>query len=87
MTSDFFHKLNEFEEVRSLVFSYTMDVTNLYRNIPHEVGLEDYYLHKSNVPHSGFLLSLTCDVLTINYFMYIYFILLSFSYAMDLKCS
>jgi len=71
-TTDFLMKLSCIGEICTTDLLYSMDVTKLYINIPHDAGLVslEYYLQINPVPHTEFLLSLANEVLTKNYFMF-----------------
>lgn len=72
-TSDFLSKLMNVN-VSNDDFLCTMDITSLYTNIPHDLGLSalDHYLKSRDVdePPSSFLWDLAHIVLNMNYFKY-----------------
>lgn len=71
-TTDFLMKLSCIGEICTTDLLCSMDVTNLYTNIPHDAGLASlkYFLQMNEVPHTEFLLSLAHEVLTKNYFIF-----------------
>lgn len=72
-TTDFLNKLKDCH-MDSTDFLCTMDVSSLYPSIPHKDGLEamNYFLNRRTelYPSTEFLLSLTKEVLTKNYFKF-----------------